>query len=96
MDDPLATIKIAPPKIASPCTVPRAGARLRAARSRRMVAFASALVVMLAVEIWAQSFGLRALSAALSGSAKTATPHQDEIERAPAVHAPCPDDTVRW
>ena len=40
-------------------------ARLHAARQRGMFAFACMLVVMLAVEVWAQAFGLRALSVLL-------------------------------
>ena len=56
--------------------------RLRAARQRGMITFASTLVVMLAVEIWAQAFGLRALSDFLRGDPKPPPPTvtQDAID----------------
>jgi hypothetical protein len=59
-------------------------ARLRAARQRGVFAFAGTLVVMLAVEIWAQAFGLRALSAFLQGP-RSSPVGQDEFKHAPAI-----------
>jgi hypothetical protein len=54
-------------------------ARLRAARRRGMFAFAGTLLVMLVVELWAQAFGLRALSDFLRSDPPSPGVTRDEI-----------------
>jgi hypothetical protein len=63
-------------------------ARLRAARERGPLAFAGALLVVFAIQVWAQAFGLRALSAFLRR--EPSQPTADEIARAPVVHGSRP------
>jgi hypothetical protein len=65
-------------------------ARLRAAWTRGPMAFAGALVVVFALEMWAQAFGLRALAEFLRREPARPTATADEIERAPIVHTSRP------
>jgi hypothetical protein len=60
-------------------------ARLRAARERGMFAFVTMLVVMLAAEVWAQSFGLRMLSVWLGADEAVPSVRRDDVQKAPLV-----------
>jgi hypothetical protein len=72
-------------------------ARLRAARRRGMFAFGGMLVVMLAAEVWAQAFGLRALTVLFGGESSSplqvAAPAEEllqEAQEASLVHVRVP------
>jgi hypothetical protein len=61
-------------------------ARLRAAWERGPLAFAGALVIVFAIQVWAQAFGLRALGVFLR--CEPSRPTADEIERTPVARGP--------